>query len=589
MAVQRRVRAAALLLVAASVLVRAWLVAGRGLFSDDLKILHRADTSPLLSPAYLFQDYDGQFMPGSLLVAGVVERLGRLDWWPAATTIVVLQVLASLALLRLLRLLVGDRPLLLVPLAFGLFTPLTLGSVTWWAAALNSLPLQIGLATFLAEAVQAARTGGRRHALRGAATLAGTLLFYLKAVLLPGLGVAVAALVLLRDGERTPLATTWRRGRPLWLGSLAVTAVWAVAYLVTRSHAPVAGGGLGDLAVTVLTGWQALLTAAVGGPFGWVGGAPQTPYARIPWWSVVAGALVVVAACVTTCRRSRGAGLVWALVAAEVTVGLVLAAAGRGALGLGHLLPLAARYYAVEAVLLPVAGALLATLPVTGRAPAHAAIGPARRPVVATAAATAAFVVVALLSTLQHARAWQTDRTGAYLAAARESLAAAGDTPVLDQRLPGDVLWPLLYPDNLLSHALSPLEDLPPVADWTPDLRMLDDDGHLRPAGVVAGPRVTPGPVPGCGWPVRTGTAVPLATPLFDWEWTAEVTYVADRDGELTVALPSGEPVRVEVTAGRHTVWVRLSGDGRALRVTPQTPGLQLCVAAGRVGDAGVR
>ena len=63
----------------------------------------------------------------------------------------------------------GDRPALLVPLAVCLFSPLSLGPFTWWAAAMNALPLQIGLAWYVADAVLLARTGAavRRHAARG--------------------------------------------------------------------------------------------------------------------------------------------------------------------------------------------------------------------------------------------------------------------------------------------------------------------------------------------------------------------------------------------------------------------------------------
>ncbi len=648
----RQVRIGAALLVAVAITVRGWLVAGRDYFNDDLRLLHLADQHPLLSPAYLFHDHDGQFMPGGFLVIGLAERIAPLQWWPAALSIVALQVLASVALLRLLRVLLGDRPLLLVPLAFGLFTPLTLGSTAWWAAALNSLPLQAGLAWFLADAVLLARTGSRRYARGGTVAFAVSLLFYLKAVLIPWVGVAVVALVLLRDGERAPLALTWHRARALWTRSLAVTGVWAVVFLLTRNRDPVAPGDLGDLLATIGAGWRALAAAVLGGPSGWFTEPPQAPTATVPVWLWLAGALLLLTACVWTCRRRRGAAAVWALVVAEVTGGLVIAAAGRGALGLGDTLPLACRYYAVEAVLLPVAGALLATLPprdggtaalppsvlpllrtaertratllarvpglvraasvaraaartraaaltraatpaaeaAVARVPALARLAgrPGDRSVPVTTAATVVFVLLALVATAGYHRAWQVDRSGAYLAAARESLAAAGPAPLLDQTMPADVMWTLSHPGNLLSRVLSPLEDRPDFADSTTDLRVVDDAGHLR-AGDVA-PRTTlfPGPWPDCGWAVGSGedTVVVMDRLLPAWEWTAELNYAADRDGVVVLALPSGEAVRAEVRAGVNTLYVRLAGEGRELRMAAQTPDLVLCVGGGVVGDA---
>ncbi|MGY1773097.1 hypothetical protein [Blastococcus sp. SYSU D00813] len=596
----RWVRDAALALVAAQVLVRWWLVAGRDWYGDDLRMLHLADVGSLLSPSYLATDYDGHFMPGAFLLAGVVERLGPLEWWAATLVLVVLQLLASLALWRLLRVLLGDRPLLLVPLAVGLFTPLTLGSLTWWAASLNSLPLQIGLACFLAEAVQLVRTGSRWYALRAALVYAGTLLFYLKALLLPWIGVGVVAVVLVTEGTRWPVVAALRRGWLLWTAALAVTGAWAAVYLGTRTDPPVSAGGTDDVVRTVRTGFRVLAAAVSGGPTEWDTFPGATPLAVLQPGVVRAGALVVLAAALWTCARRRGAVLLWLLALGTCAAGLVMAAAGRGSLGLGEVLPLAGRYYPVESVLLPAAGAMLAVLPLRGRrgtAVAGTDRGPVRPPVrraataVAWTAATAVFVVNALTATVSHGRAWEDDRTGAWLAAARVSLAAAGPAPLLDQPAPADVLGPDFHPHHVLSHALSPLEDRPPFAAWTTELRMLDDAGVLRPAEVEPVVTVVPGPVPVCGWSVVPGapTAVALDGPVPDAEWTARFGYVADRDGTVAVGLPAGDPVRAPVGEGVGVLYLRLTGGGGELLVAVQTPGLRLCVGAGVVGDAVLR
>jgi hypothetical protein len=114
---------AAAVLVAVQLLIRG-VLAFRGYFYwDDLILVGRAGTHSLLSPSFLFDDHDGHIMPAAFLVAGAITRLVPLNWVGPATSLVVLQLLASLALLRSLYVILGWRPVLLVPLTFALFTP----------------------------------------------------------------------------------------------------------------------------------------------------------------------------------------------------------------------------------------------------------------------------------------------------------------------------------------------------------------------------------------------------------------------------------------------------------------------------------
>ncbi|MDT0276246.1 hypothetical protein [Blastococcus goldschmidtiae] len=593
----RWVLLAAFSLIALQLGLRGWVVLRRNYYADDLRLLQLAEQYPLFSPDYLLYDFDGHLMPGGFLVAGLVQRAAPLEWWPAAVSLIVLQALASLALLRLLRVLLGSRPVLLVPLAFGLFTPLALGSLTWWAAALNSLPLQIALAWCVADAVQLARTGRRRHALSGTAALAFGLAFYIKAVLLPPIAFVFVVVVLLRDGVRSPILAALRRAWTLWFGMVVVLGIWALTYVSTRESDPVNDGSTSDVILTITTGYKALAPSVLGGPFEWsirMGGAPL---AQLPTWSVIAGGVVLSLACLWTSVRLRGAPTVWALVVGAAGAGLLMAALGRSGAGWGDILPLAYRYFPAESVLLPAAGALLLTLPTRSlwlRSRDDRARPGRVRPrvlVPLVAVLTAGFVVTAVLSTISHSRAWEDDPAAAYLDAARASLAAAGPTPLLDQPVPSFVLWASAAPVNQASRVFGPVADRPEFATSTSELLVLDEAGQLRPAQVVPGPLVVDGPVPGCGWAVAAegGTSVDLQGPLPEGEWTAQLDYVADRDGTIEVVLGTGEAVRAPVSAGRNTVWIRLSGEGSALLVTPQTPELGLCVEGGLVGAVAVR
>ncbi|MGO9506527.1 MAG: hypothetical protein ACLPXZ_03990, partial [Mycobacterium sp.] len=208
----RRVALVAATLVIVQLAIRAVLAFGGYFYWDDLILIGRAGTHGLLSPSYLFDDHDGHVMPGAFLLAGAIIRLAPLDWAGPAISLVVLQLLASLALLRALYVILGWRPVLLIPLTFALFTPLGVPGFAWWAAALNSLPMLAALAWACADAILLVRTGNRRYAATGVLAYFGGLLFFEKAAVIPFVAFAVAALVCHVDGDRAALRTVWRAG-----------------------------------------------------------------------------------------------------------------------------------------------------------------------------------------------------------------------------------------------------------------------------------------------------------------------------------------------------------------------------------------
>ena len=142
-------------------------------------------------------------MPGAFLVAGAIIRLAPLNWTGPAISLVVLQLLASLALLRALYVILGWRPVLLIPLTFALFTPLAVPGFAWWAAALNSLPMLAALAWVCADAILLVRTGNQRYAVTGVLVYFGGLLFFEKAAVIPFVAFAVAALLCHVHGDRS--------------------------------------------------------------------------------------------------------------------------------------------------------------------------------------------------------------------------------------------------------------------------------------------------------------------------------------------------------------------------------------------------
>src|SRR6201984_2179148 len=226
-----KVALAAAALITVQLAMRAVLAFGGYFYWDDLILIGKAGTHGLLSPSYLFDDHDGHLMPGAFLVAGAITRLAPLNWIGPAISLLVLQLVASLALLRALHVILGWRPVLLVPLTFALFTPLGVPGFAWWAAALNSLPMLAALAWVCADAIMLVRTGNQRYPGTGVLVYFGGLLFFEKAAVIPFVAFAVAALLWHVQGERAALGTVWRAGLRLWIASLILTVGWLALYL----------------------------------------------------------------------------------------------------------------------------------------------------------------------------------------------------------------------------------------------------------------------------------------------------------------------------------------------------------------------
>src|SRR5690349_3832517 len=302
-------RTAAVLIVV-QLVVRA-VLAFRGYFYwDDLILTGRAGTQSLLSPAYLFDDHDGHVMPGAFLVAGGITRIAPLNWIGPAISLVVMQLLASLALLRALHTILGWRPVLLLPLTFALFTPLSVPAFAWWAAALNSLPMLAALAWVCGDAVLLVRTGNQRYAVRGLLVYLGGLLFFEKAAVIPFVAFTIAALYAHVTSTGSVLQV-WRRGLRLWVSALALTAAWIGVYLVVVDQKRWSF----DLAMT----WDLLrrsvthgiVPGLVGGPWEWQRWAPASPWATPPIAVMVLGWVALAGVVAISLLRKQRIGAVW--------------------------------------------------------------------------------------------------------------------------------------------------------------------------------------------------------------------------------------------------------------------------------------
>lgn len=580
------VAAAAAALIVLQLAVRAALAFGGYFYWDDLILVGRAGTHPLLSVEYLLDDHDGHVMPGAFLVSGVLTRFAPLVWtWPAVS-LVVMQLLASLALLRALWVILGWRPVLLVPLCFALSTPLGVPAFAWWSAALNYLPMTATLAWFCGDAILLVRTGNQRYAVTAVLAYLGGLLFFEKSAVIPFTAFAVAALLTYVQGSETPIRTVWRRARRLWVAALVLTASWVVLYLGVVNQRRWSR----DLSMT----WDLLrrsvthgiVPGLVGGPWQWQRWEPASPWAVPPTAAMILGWTVLAAAVAVSVLRKRRLGLVWLAaagyaVACQVPIYLMRSSAFT-ALELAQTL----RYLADLVIVLALLAAVGFCAPNRpGRRWLDAS--PARAATVLGVAT--AFVASSLFSTATFLRSWQDNPTKPYLQNAVSGLAAAradSAAPMLDQEVDPMILQRVVGPENLASHMFALLTDRPEFARSTDRLRMLDSSGRVVDAVVTWIRQTAPGPRPQCGYFTQPDAPVsmPLDGPLLPAEWTAEINYLANGEGSVVLSLPVGPETKVPVRPGLNRVYVRLSGAGDVIRARADTNALAVCLASGPVG-----
>ncbi|MCT7657991.1 hypothetical protein [Mycobacterium deserti] len=575
--------AAALIVVALA--IRAVLAFGGFFYWDDLILIGRAGTQSLLSLSYLFDDHDGHVMPGAFLVAGAITRLAPLEWvWPALS-LVVLQLLASLAVLRTLHVIVGWRPVVLLPLTFFLFTPLGVPGFAWWAAALNSLPMLAALAWVVGDAIMLVRTENQRYAATGLLVYVGGLLFFEKAAVIPFVAFAVVC-ALAHVTSQGSVADAWRRGQRLWVPALVVTALWAVVYLVVVDQKRWSG----DVAMTLeLLGrsvTHGIVPGLVGGPWDWQRWAPASPWGTPPVAVMVLGWVALAAVVAVSFARKRRIGVVWLLavgyaVACQIPIYLMRSSQFT-ALELAQTL----RYLPDLVVVLTLLAAVGLCAP-NRPGPRWLVASRGRSVVIATLVAF--FIASSLYSTTTFLASWRDNPARGYLQNAQAGLAGAAQrssAPMLDQEADPMVLQRVVGPENRASHMFALLRDRPEFAGATTDLRMLDSAGRVVDAQVTWVRSIAQGPQPNCGYLVQPDLPVrmPLDGPLLPADWTAEINYLANSDGSMMMSLSEGGEVKVPVRPGLNRVFVRLAGAGNAIDVRANTAALSVCIASGPVG-----
>ncbi|SNT63946.1 hypothetical protein SAMN05421812_11641 [Asanoa hainanensis] len=575
-------------LITVSLLWRASITSRGYLTFDDFPLLSRADAASI-GPDYLLTLFNNHFMPAGQLLTWVVHRLTEFQYWPYATLMLAAQALVSVLLYRLLLLMLPNGPLLLAPLALFLFTPLTLEASSWWAVAVNVLPMQLAMVLATGAFVRYQRGGGRRHLVTLAAAIVLGLVFFEKSLLIVAFVALFAVFVYSPGGPVRAVVGAARRWWPAWLTLTVVSLLFLALYLsqATSSLRQPASANEVFTFLRQLTTFT-VIPGLLGGPWRWLDGADGAPLTAPPeaaTWVALAVFAALVA--LTVVLRGSLATRAWLLLLSYVALDAALLGATRLGSVFSGVAGAVPRYVGEVAVVAAIClGVALCGLKSEAEQPQKQ---PQWRPVFGYLVPPVAilFLVSCFWSGQGYGDDWAIKAGRDYLNTARADLAAAAPgTVFMDQPVPEAVVGPLSAPYNLQSRFFAPLDQDPTFVTQARNLWIFDQAGHIRPAW-VAGTHGAPGPEQGCGYRV-TGdqpTTLRLEKSVGDYWYAARIAYISDRDATATVRLGAGHEHQFDVHRGLNAIFLLLDGGGSELTMKLGDPAANICTNEIDVGS----
>jgi hypothetical protein len=586
--------AAGLLMIAAQLWIRAVVLRNGSFILDDYVYISRAvEEGPTFG--YLFQNYAGQFMPLGFAATWGLARFAPYDWGAALGLLLTLQGCASLAVLRALRVVLGTRWLVLLPFALYVSTPVTLPATGWYAAGVNGLPLQIGLAMALAAHVRYLRRQRTTYLVQTLLWTAFAMLAYVKAGAIPLVLFGFTSAYFFNGSWADGVRAAWNRYRRLWYWLARVLAVQIVVYALNWGQATVEARGPGaedtvDFVTKLVV--RTFTMFFVGGPWSWADGGLNYAVPDPPQAEVALAVVVAVAVIALSVRYRRAAARAW-----TITFGYVLVADclpvlfGRVPIA-GAWLGSDSHYVADAAPLLAVCAGL-AFLPLAGEKEPYVRPLPAGALLPAVAGVAAGAVVAgSFVSVRDYGRALGHREGRAWLAAATATLRRGPDLgAVFPSAVPPRVL-PATYGNRAWStHVLAPVASAAQRRVLgrprpTEEPFVFGADGRLRPAGVF-GVAAKPPPYGGTCWYVgKKPVDVALTRQVGDGDYAMSLGFLASRRTGLRISFNGGRTVAITARPrlGRYTFMIH--GAGAAVRVAKSVPTAPLCVTDITVGYA---
>jgi hypothetical protein len=567
--------------------MRLWSVLGLDSYHDDLLTTYRALDTPL-SWGFLLDTYAGHWAPlGRILEWGTV-RAAPFSAAFAFGVVLVLLLLADVGMAVALRMLAGPRLGAFAVFACWAFTPVLTTAVGSWSLGLSLILMVAGMCWALAAHLHAVARPGRWSAALAAGALGCLLLVNAQALLF------VAFLLLLTwaypQVRIRSVPGTGRPGIVLWsLYALVVTSYLA-AYLAVGADRVTGELGVARLATVVR---EAVVGVAfpslLGGPWASDAGALPSVAPLSSLMLSVALQVVLLAVAVSIAAR-RKAWRAWAALAMLVFLhSALLAYAVRF-----DVIPGLLRQTRYLVPLLVPAYILVACAFLLG--PRRAWLEQRRHlPVVRWATA----LVVVLISVLivesswvsinRTAEAMKEASTATFWANVRDGLARHPNVTLIDRPMPEQVLAGGFIPQ--LKNTSSGLRYFVTDQSWnspTDAPFVITDDGQIVPGKVEPFATSAPGPSPGCGYVVKSGTwtSVPVEPASFNWGWGVQLNYLASRPVTLET-LASGFRNQVPVQGGiGNVIWVNPGVISEVrLRIADGVPGV---VCADRITVGGL-
>ena len=580
-----RIDRAAHLAIAVYAVLQFLLISGSWYRDDDFVYIWET-TRPGQLWHVMFTPYVGHLLPGDFFMTWLTQLPAAMNWTINAGVTAVALVVAAILSWKVLRSLLGTRPLTLVLLIAYLTSGTILLTSVWWAAAVEYVPLLIGVPAMILLLQRSLRSPGRRNDLLPALALVATLLFFEKTLIyVPFLVALVAIAPLTADAPNTPGARLRRAARPLAMLLVAAT-VYGTVFLVATS------GQSRGVALSPAIIWHLSPKPALHTLFPNLIGV-QPVVATIAGTTTgliteILAAAALVALLLRSARRTTNWYAPWLVLAALIMVNIVLlAAAHRPAES-------SVRYWSdlVFPMLLLVGlsqdGSQFDTI---HRRQAPAVTEDSRSGLrlrswssLAILAFTA-FSLVGLLRANAHAPIAHAEP---YVANALRSADRIG-TPItlLPEQVPQDVMLALLEGRNNTQTVLQPSSGSFTFADWTTDPYTVLDSGEIVPARVRAALRSQDdaGSNDTCHDTVRRGTPATLhmtgepamrdeyglldyhaskaTTLVIRWRGGSIEVPVGPGRGNVTFAMPTGDrsTVRVASIDGNTCIWGLTIGD----------------------------
>lgn len=563
----------AVLVIVVQALWRGTVVADGFFTQDDYLMLQRAADMPM-GPEHLAASHAGEFSPIGNLVVWLTTQVAGFSWGGVTVVVVLLQAAAAVLTWVVLTQVLEDRWVKVPLLTVACFTPLTLGTTTWWALASTHLPtvllLLLGISALLAHM----RHGWGAGVPLATVSLVLVLLCSDRGLALPLVSFVVVAAMLRPDdmGVRARLVAAASRYPRLWL-ALLVAIVLRALIGVGRENSGYGWPQSFDDASHVLEQYvRQGLSGLVGGP--WGGTMSATVLEPAARWPLAVAALLCLLLAIPVIRCLRQPVVLVAAMGLVVqfllgALVLLLTKEGLNAMGM------VSRFVAdvVPAVVVVLALALRkSVVPTELRRFVVGWSGMAACVLAGALVVSAAVTSRAMVPTLKN----EDDR--AYVEQIRSGLDLDPRIVLLDGQVPEGVMSSMFGQAARVSTVAGLLPQQPTFDMPSEFLRMVDGAGILREVDITFGVAGEPAPEGECGH-VVTGkeTGIAMEDSVAAGHHVLQIGYLTSADTYAN--LEAGEAsVRIPIRAGLHEVQVPVRSQFSRIVLSLEDAGQTVCV-----------